>query len=141
VTQKIVITDWTFPDLSLEEELVKANGAMLVGKQCQSATDLISLVADADAVMTQFARIDAGVIARCVRRASAYATASAWTTWTSMPPASATSRLQRSGLLRGRSRRPHAGVHLATTRQVGPNTLHLRAGKWDWPRRSPRCRR
>jgi D-3-phosphoglycerate dehydrogenase / 2-oxoglutarate reductase len=44
----IVITDWLFPDLAIE--------------QCKTEAELIALVADADAVITQFARINANVI-------------------------------------------------------------------------------
>jgi D-3-phosphoglycerate dehydrogenase len=60
--KKIVITDWTFPDLSIEEEIITAGGASLLGKRCKNADELISLVSDADAVITQFAKIDASVI-------------------------------------------------------------------------------
>src|SRR6266481_4141498 len=62
VPQKVIITDWTFPDLCIEEEILSRNSVSLIGKQCKSAADLLSLVSDADAVITQFARIDASVV-------------------------------------------------------------------------------
>src|SRR5947207_2519623 len=60
--QTVAITDWTFPDLSIEEGILARNKVSLVGKQCQTEAELISLVSEADAVITQFARIDATVI-------------------------------------------------------------------------------
>ncbi len=131
VTKKIVITDWTFQDLGIEEQLVQANGATLVGKQCKSAADLISLVADADAVITQFAKIDAAVIG-AMQRARV---------------------IVRYGIGVDNVDLDAARQHnipvcnvpdycmdevadhtlafiLASTRQVVPNTLHLRGGKW-----------
>lgn len=58
----VVITDWTFPDLSIEEEILKAHGIEVVARQCKSEADLIGLCADADAVITQFARVNANVV-------------------------------------------------------------------------------
>src|SRR5437016_1310726 len=60
--QKVTVTDWTFPDLCIEEEILSRNRVSLIGKQCKTAADLLSLVSDADAVITQFAKIDASVI-------------------------------------------------------------------------------
>ncbi len=59
---KIAITDWTFPDLQVEEEILKAHGIELLARKCQSEAELQELCADADAVITQFARINAAVI-------------------------------------------------------------------------------
>ena len=66
----VVVTDWTFPDLRLEEEILKASEVGLVAQQCKTEKDLIALCADAHAVVTQFARINARVIA-AMRRAKA----------------------------------------------------------------------
>ncbi|HWD93881.1 MAG TPA: C-terminal binding protein [Verrucomicrobiae bacterium] len=65
--QKIVVTDWTFPNLDVEEEVISTGGASLVGRRCKNATELISLVSDADAVITQFAKIDASIIGAMTR--------------------------------------------------------------------------
>ncbi len=59
---KVAITDWTFPDLGIEEGILKTHGVELVARQCRTESDLIALCADADAVITQFARMDANVI-------------------------------------------------------------------------------
>jgi D-3-phosphoglycerate dehydrogenase / 2-oxoglutarate reductase len=59
----VVITDWTFPDLSVEEKILKAHGIQAAARQCKSEDDLIALCAGADAVITQFARVNGNVIA------------------------------------------------------------------------------
>lgn len=64
---KVVITDWTFSDLTLEENLFRESGIDLVGRQCKTESELIALVADADAVITQFARLNVNVIAAMTR--------------------------------------------------------------------------
>lgn len=64
---KIAITDWTFSDLSIEEQGARQAGAKLAGQQCRSAEDLVSLCSDADAVITQFAKLDAEVIGRMAK--------------------------------------------------------------------------
>jgi len=58
----IAITDWTFPSLDIEQDLLDAAGCQLSSNQCDSETELIALVRDADAVITQFAPITADVI-------------------------------------------------------------------------------
>jgi D-3-phosphoglycerate dehydrogenase len=59
---RVVITDWTFPDLTIEEGMLRAHGVEVAARQCQSEAELIELCADADAVITQFARVNANVI-------------------------------------------------------------------------------
>lgn len=58
----IAITDWTFPDLALEEGILHAGGVAVSSRQCKSEAELMELCAGADAVITQFARINATVI-------------------------------------------------------------------------------
>jgi D-3-phosphoglycerate dehydrogenase len=60
---KVAITDWTFPDLETEERILKNAGCEVVARQCKTEAELTVLVGDADAVITQFARIDSNVIA------------------------------------------------------------------------------
>lgn len=60
---KVVITDYTFPDLAIEEEIIQSAGGQLVGRRCQTEPELIGLVAEADCVIAQFAKVDAKVIA------------------------------------------------------------------------------
>ncbi len=59
----IVITDYTFPDLALEQAIIEKAGHTLTAQQCKTEAELISLVSGADAVITQFAKINASVIA------------------------------------------------------------------------------
>ena len=60
---KVIITDWTFPDLGVEENILKSSGVEVEARQCKTEAELIALCADADAVITQFARVNANVIA------------------------------------------------------------------------------
>ncbi|MFO0907338.1 MAG: C-terminal binding protein [Isosphaeraceae bacterium] len=65
---KIVVTDYSFSSLEIEEKLLEAQGHEVVGwKERRPAAELIPLVADADAVITQFAPVDATVIAAMER--------------------------------------------------------------------------
>jgi D-3-phosphoglycerate dehydrogenase len=59
---KIAITDWTFSDLSIEEQILAAQGCVVEARQSKTEADLIQLVRDADCVMTQFARLTPAVI-------------------------------------------------------------------------------
>ena len=54
----IVVTDYTFPDLALETAVASAGGCDLVGQHCTSEAELVAAVAGADAVITQFARVN-----------------------------------------------------------------------------------
>ena len=63
IFMKVVVTDSTFPTLAVEDAILSAAGIELVGGQCKTREALRALVADADAVITQFAAIDSEVIA------------------------------------------------------------------------------
>jgi D-3-phosphoglycerate dehydrogenase len=58
----IVVTDYSFPDLSVEAGVIANINCELIGYQCKTEAEIIAAVADADAVITQFARISANVI-------------------------------------------------------------------------------
>ena len=60
---RIVVTDYTFPDLDLESAVLAGSGCELQGFHCKSEDELVAAVAQADAVITQFARVSAKVIA------------------------------------------------------------------------------
>lgn len=60
--KSVAITDWTFADLKLESTIVEAAGFELVARQCKSEEELIAICCQADAIITQFARISAEVI-------------------------------------------------------------------------------
>ncbi len=62
IMEKVAVTDYAFPSLEIEEEILRPLGCSVVGAQCRTAEDLKRLVADADYVITQFARVDADVI-------------------------------------------------------------------------------
>ena len=65
---KIAITDYSFPSLDVEEGILRPLGHEIVAwKEKRPATELPQLVADADAVITQFAPVNADVIASMSR--------------------------------------------------------------------------
>jgi D-3-phosphoglycerate dehydrogenase len=64
---KVVVTDYTFPSLDVEEAILREYDAQLVGAQCKTPEALIALVHDADAVITQFAPVNADVVASMQR--------------------------------------------------------------------------
>lgn len=130
----IAITDWAFPDLSPEKQILDANQIELASKQCKTTTDLISLVSEADAVITQFAKIDAQVIG-AMKKAKAIVRYGIGVDNVDLAAARA------KGI-------PVCNVPdycinevadhtlafiLATTRQVVPNTNYLHDGKWGLP--------
>ena len=60
---KVVVTDFSFPDLSIEERILKSDGHEVVAsKERPAAPELCRLVSDADAVITQFASVNADVV-------------------------------------------------------------------------------
>ena len=59
---KVAITDYTFPDLSIETRILEAAGLEVISGQCKTQQDLIMLTANADYVITQFAPVDVDVI-------------------------------------------------------------------------------
>lgn len=59
----VVITDYTFDSLDIERKVLEPFGLSVHGAQCRTQSELIDLVVAADFVITQFAPIDASVIA------------------------------------------------------------------------------
>ena len=59
---KIVVTDFTFPNLEIEQKVLQPSGCELTGHQCQTPEALIEVVRDADYVLTQFAPLNAEVV-------------------------------------------------------------------------------
>jgi D-3-phosphoglycerate dehydrogenase len=131
---RAVVTDWVFPDLNVEKTILESNQMELVGNQCKSATDLISLVADADAVIVQFAKIDEQVIA-AMKKAKVIvrygigvdnvnlAAAKAHNIPVCNIPDYCINEVADHTL----------AFILATTRQVVPNSNYLHDGKWGLP--------
>ena len=63
----IVVTDYKFPDLALEVSAAEQAGCDLIGHQCETEAELKAAVVGADAVITQFARLSAPVVAAMTR--------------------------------------------------------------------------
>lgn len=129
---KIAITDYNFPNLEIEEGILIAAGHEVVAwKERRPSGELVELVRDADAVITQFASVNAEVIS-------------------SMERAKAIVRygigVDNVDLAAARARGiPVCNVPdycidevadhtlafiLATTRQVVPNSILVHSGKW-----------
>jgi D-3-phosphoglycerate dehydrogenase len=129
---KIAITDYTFPDLSLEEAVLRPAGIEIVSfKEKRSPAELAVLVRDADAVIAQFAPVNAEVITAMTK---AKAIVRYGIGYDNVDCAAARER----GI-------PVCNIPdycidevadhalafiLALTRQVVPNALHVRDGKW-----------
>ncbi len=64
---KVAVTDFTFESLETERSVLEPMGCQVVGPAAKDRHDLAGLVADADAVITQFARLDAPIIAAMTR--------------------------------------------------------------------------
>ncbi len=58
----VVVTDYAFPDLSTEEAILQGAGCRVTGRQCKTEAELVGLCQDADAVITQFAKVNVAVI-------------------------------------------------------------------------------
>ena len=131
---QVAVTDFSFPTLEVEESILKPLGYQVIGGQCKTPEALIPFVQDADAVITQFAPVKAEVIA-------------------AMKKAKVIVRygigVDNVDLAAARERGiPVCNVPdycidevadhtlafiLGVTRQVVPNTLHVRGGKWGLP--------
>ncbi len=59
MSQKVVVTDYTFPALTAEEGAAKAAGAAFAAHQCKTDAEVAAAVAGADAVAVQFATFGA----------------------------------------------------------------------------------
>jgi len=130
--KKIAITDYAFADLSIEEAILRPEGIEVVSyKDKRSTAELIDLVRDADAVIAQFASVNAALVNAMtkakviVRYGIGYDNVD-------------TGAARERGI-------PVCNVPdycidevadhtlafiLASTRQVVTNALHLREGKW-----------
>ena len=127
----VAITDFTFPSLEIEERIVHAAGAELRAGNDRHIAALKLLVADADAVITQFAPIHAEVISE-MRRAKVIVRYGIGYDTVDVKAA------RERGI-------PVCNIPdycidevadhtlafiLGVTRQMVPNTLYIRDGKW-----------
>lgn len=62
--RRVVVTDYTFPDLARERLAAESAGAAFEAFQCRSAEDVARAIAGADVAVVQFAPCDAAAIAR-----------------------------------------------------------------------------
>lgn len=129
---KIAITDYTFPDLSIEESILQSAGIEVVSyKEKRSPSEVADLVRDADAVIAQFAPLNAEVVG-AMNQAKAIVRYGIG--YDNVDTAAARER----GI-------PVCNIPdycidevadhtlafiLAITRQVVPNAAHLREGQW-----------
>ena len=64
---RVVVTDHGFGDLDLERAVLAPSGAEVVDARCATRDDLLRHAPEADALLVQWARIDAGVVERLAR--------------------------------------------------------------------------
>jgi len=129
---KVAITDYSFPDLEVELSILTPQGVEMTAlKEKRPPAELAGLVRDADAVITQFATVNAEVI-KAMERAKVIVRYGVGVDNVDLEAA------RQRGI-------PVCNVAdycvdevadhtlafiLATTRQVVPNALRLREGKW-----------
>ncbi|MFO0941986.1 MAG: C-terminal binding protein [Pirellulales bacterium] len=127
----VVVTDYRFASLDLEREIVESAGFDFLPGQCPTPDDLVPFVRNADAVITQFSPINASVI-QAMEKAKVIVRYGIGVDNVDLAAARA------KGI-------PVCNIPdycidevadhtlsfiLATTRQVVPNTLHVRSGNW-----------
>ncbi len=64
---KILITDYDFPDLELEQALYRDAGIEVATAQCRTEDDVIAAARDCDGLLVQYAPVNAKVFAACPR--------------------------------------------------------------------------
>jgi D-3-phosphoglycerate dehydrogenase len=129
---KVVVTDYAFPDLSIEQEVLAGTGCELTGRQCKTESDLLDLCRDADAVITQFARVNANVIAG-MARAKVIVRYGIGVDNVDLEAARARGIpvCNVSDYCIDEVADHTLAFILAATRQVVPHTNHLHSGKWS----------
>jgi hypothetical protein len=60
---KVLITDFNYPDVELERDILEGAGLELVEAQCRTEEDVIEAGRGVSALMTQYAPITAKVLA------------------------------------------------------------------------------
>jgi D-3-phosphoglycerate dehydrogenase len=64
---KVLLTDYAWPDLDIERPILAEEGAELVVAERSDSASLAKLAVDADAIMTNWARVDATVLAAAAK--------------------------------------------------------------------------
>lgn len=139
---RVVLTDHTFPDLSIEQGILDPLGIRLEAAQCRTVDEVAAFTADADVVITQFAPVRAPAIA-AMKKARAIIRYGIGVDNVDLEAASA-------------KKIPVCNIPdycldevadhtlsfiLALTRQIMPNALVIRQGEWKLgaPVESIRC--
>jgi D-3-phosphoglycerate dehydrogenase len=65
--QRVFVTDWDYPSLELEQQVMDRAGLELVPVQCHTEDDVIRLCAEADALLNQFAPLTRRVLSSLSR--------------------------------------------------------------------------
>jgi D-3-phosphoglycerate dehydrogenase len=60
--QRFVITDYGFPDVTIEQQIIESAGGELRKFQCKTEQDVIAAAKNSDAILVQFAPITSSVI-------------------------------------------------------------------------------
>ena len=128
----IAVTDYTFPDLSLEEAILLPAGVEIVSlKEKRPPAEIANLVRNADAVIAQFAPVNAEVVnamtkaKAIVRYGIGYDNVDCATAYERGIPVCNIPDYCIDEVA------DHTlALILALTRQVVPNALDIRAGKW-----------
>ena len=60
---KVYVSDYDYPDLSIEKSILEPIGAEVIGLQCKTGEGLAALASDADAIFQQYAKIGKETIA------------------------------------------------------------------------------
>jgi D-3-phosphoglycerate dehydrogenase len=128
----VAITDYTFPDLSFEEAVLRPAGVEIVCfKEKRSAAEIAELVREADAVIAQFASVNADVVNAMTK---AKAIVRYGIGFDNVDCAAARERgiavCNIPDYCIDEVADHTLAFILAITRQVVPNTLDVRAGKW-----------
>ena len=129
---KVAITDYSFPDLSIEQEILQAAGHVIAAsKEKRPAPEMCALVADADAVITQFAPVTAEVIAS-MTKARVIVRYGVGVDNVDLEAARVRGIpvCNVPGFCIDEVADHTLAFMLATTRQVLQNCLHVREGKW-----------
>lgn len=127
----VAVTDYSFPDLNIEREILGPLGVQLAAGQCKTADAVMPLASEADVVITQFAPINAPVIA-AMRKARAIVRYGIGVDNVDLEAA----RVKGIAVCNvpdyciDEVADHTLAFILATTRQVVQNCLHIRGGKW-----------
>ena len=64
---KVYVSDYDYPDLSIEKSILEPIGAEVIGLKCKTGENLAELAGDADAILQQYAKITRDVIDKLPR--------------------------------------------------------------------------